>query len=143
MTLAKSINSIRTGAVLYASDYQHIAKFYVDVAGFRVCHSDCFFIHLETRTFQLVVLEADRNTIQQMTQSRSVNKRVSSPIKLVFFVDNISDVRGRVADLGGKLCKLESDSSFGHYKVCDGQDPEGNVFQLREHDQKVHTLHYR
>ena len=58
--------------------------------------------------------------------------REDTPIKLVFGVKDIAYARDRAADLGGALKALEREWDFEGVKVCDGHDPEGNIFQLRQ-----------
>ncbi len=118
--------------MLYVSDYRHIANFYADIAGFEIFHTDSFFIHLETETFQLVILEADKSTIRELNKNIPVPRRDLTPVKLVFFVDNIDEIRDRIIELGGELDSKDVEWVYENHRVCDGQDPEGNVFQLRE-----------
>jgi len=59
-------------------------------------------------------------------------RRTDTPIKLVFFVGSIEAAREQAGALGGALDAPDSQWQFQGGAVCDGYDPEGNVFQLRE-----------
>jgi hypothetical protein len=58
--------------------------------------------------------------------------REDTALKLVFGVENIARARRRAAELGGAVKAAEREWDFEGAKVCDGYDPEGNVFQLRQ-----------
>jgi len=47
-------------------------------------------------------------------------------------VPSIAASRETAAKLGGELNPPEREWEFDQAKVCDGHDPEGNVFQLRQ-----------
>jgi predicted enzyme related to lactoylglutathione lyase len=59
-------------------------------------------------------------------------RREGSPIKLVHFVQSIAAARKQTTELGGHLNSAAREWKFQGVRVCDGHDPEGNVFQLRE-----------
>ena len=65
--------------------------------------------------------------------------REDTPIKLAFGVKDIAHARDRAAELGGAMRALEREWEFEGVKVCDGHDPEGNIFQLRQ-TVEVHGL---
>ena len=60
--------------------------------------------------------------------------REDTPIKLVFVVADIAAARASAAERGGSVNPVEHEWLFEGAKVCDGHDPEGNVFQLRSAD---------
>jgi hypothetical protein len=45
---------------------------------------------------------------------------------------SIADVRASAAGMGGALNEAEKEWRFHGWRVCDGLDPEANVFQVRE-----------
>lgn len=143
------MNLIKAGAVLYANDCQSVADFYTVIAGFEVHHADNSYVHLETASFQLLVLEATQNSEQQPELEPQHNtvtrvlRRESSVIKLVFFVPSISEARDEIAKLGGELNSKNSERLYENYSVCDGVDPEGNIFQLCEFQAKSRILKFR
>ena len=58
--------------------------------------------------------------------------REDTPVKLVFSVEDIAIVRNRAAERGGVIDAVEREWEFEGTKVCDGHDPEGNAFQVRQ-----------
>jgi len=58
--------------------------------------------------------------------------REDTALKLVFSVEDIAHARERAAELGGAVNAMEREWEFEGARVCDGHDPEGNIFQLRQ-----------
>jgi predicted enzyme related to lactoylglutathione lyase len=58
-------------------------------------------------------------------------RREDVPVKLVFAVVDIVAARNSAAERGGAVDPVDREWGFEGFKVCDGHDPEGNVFQLR------------
>jgi predicted enzyme related to lactoylglutathione lyase len=58
--------------------------------------------------------------------------REETPIKLFFPVASISQARAAAPALGGQVGPVEREWEFWCIRACDGYDPEGNVFQLRQ-----------
>ena len=59
-------------------------------------------------------------------------RREDTPIKLVFTAEDIASARSRAAELGGTMNAVDREWELEGAKVCDGCDPEGNVFQIRQ-----------
>ena len=53
------------------------------------------------------------------------------PIKLVLPTGSLALSRARAAALGGAMNGEDREWPWQGDRVCDGHDPEGNVFQLR------------
>jgi predicted enzyme related to lactoylglutathione lyase len=122
----------KAGAVIYAKDFSRVSDFYAGVVGFEVAHSEADHVVLESRAFQLVVLSIPPAITSSIEITRPPLVRTETPIKLVFFVISISASREAAVRLGGQLNPAEREWRFQQATVCDGHDPEGNVFQLRE-----------
>jgi len=60
-------------------------------------------------------------------------RRTETPVELVFEVACIAATRESARLHGGELYPVEREWTFQGYRVCDGQDPEGNVVQFRQH----------
>jgi predicted enzyme related to lactoylglutathione lyase len=122
---------IRAGAVIYAKNYERLASFYGDVAGLDVRETDETSTILESESFQLVILKVPSHIAASIEISEPPTRREDTPIKLVFYVDSISNTRERIMALGGELDANEKEWEFDKHRVCDGHDPEGNIFQIR------------
>jgi predicted enzyme related to lactoylglutathione lyase len=122
---------IRAGAVIYANNYERLSSFYEDVAGLDVRETDETSTILESETFQLVILQVPRHIATSIKIGEPMIRREGTPIKLVFYVGSISNTREKVMALGGELNAKEKEWGFDKHRVCDGHDPEGNIFQIR------------
>jgi predicted enzyme related to lactoylglutathione lyase len=122
---------IRAGAVIYANNYERLSSFYEDVAGLDVRETDETSTILESETFQLVILQVPSHIATSIKIGEPTIRREGTPIKLVFYVGSISNTREKVMALGGELNAKEKEWEFDKHRVCDGNDPEGNIFQIR------------
>jgi predicted enzyme related to lactoylglutathione lyase len=119
-------------AVLYAKDLSRVGNFYANVAGLQVTHEEPGHIVLESDAFQLVVVAIPRKHAASIHITEPPQRRENTAVKLVFPVASIAATR-QVAQLhGGELNAPSREWMFQGSRVCDGQDPEGNVVQFRE-----------
>ena len=56
----------------------------------------------------------------------------SSPTNLAFATADIASVRASAPEYGRAVQPQGREWDFDGARMCDGNDPEGNVFQLRE-----------
>ena len=125
-------DEMTAGAVLYAKDVDRVAAFYVEVAGLRVRKAEPAHVALESPGFDLVVVRIPETLARSITIESPPLRRESTPIKLVFPVAGVAAARAAAARLCGALNPEEREWRYEGGRVCDGHDPEGNVFQLRE-----------
>ena len=126
------MNTHHAGAVIYAKEPKRVAAFYEHVANMRVCHADSHYIELESNSFQLVVLQMPKGIAETVIVESPPVRREDGAIKLVLFIQSIAHARASAVQLGGALNDSEREWQFQGATVCDGYDPEGNVFQLRQ-----------
>ncbi|MEO8741793.1 MAG: VOC family protein [Lysobacteraceae bacterium] len=122
----------KAGAVIYAKRVSDMRAFYAGAIGLDVMHAESDHVVLESPAFQLVVLAIPEPIAASIELASPPEWRTQTPIKLVFFVENIAAVRAVAPGLGGEVNVVEREWKFRQHTVCDGHDPEGNVFQLRE-----------
>jgi predicted enzyme related to lactoylglutathione lyase len=120
------------GAVLYAKDLDRLVEFYCSVAGIEPQAVEKGFAILGSRPSQFVVLRIPKRIADTIDIATPPEPREDTPLKLVFGVEDIAHARVRAAELGGAMNAVEREWEFEGAKVCDGHDPEGNVFQLRQ-----------
>jgi predicted enzyme related to lactoylglutathione lyase len=125
--------SFAAGAVVYAKDATRVAAFYAAVAGLREVQAEPDHVILEASQFQLVVLAVPSRIASSIHISSPPLRRQDTPIKLVFPVQSLPAARAVAQSLGGELNPEEAEWEFQGSRVCDGHDPEGNVFQVRQH----------
>ena len=123
---------VNAGAVLYARDMQRLAAFYSAVAGLSEVQREREFTVLENGASQLTIVAVPERIAAKMEITAPPRRREETPIKLFFAVPRIDALRKMAAQLEGALDPREREWQFGRWRVCDGHDPEGNVFQLRE-----------
>lgn len=121
-----------TGAVLYAKDLHRLVQFYTAVAGLDVQKIERAYVVLGSEPSQLVIVRIPKRIAAAIQITTPPKRRENTPIKLVFAAEDIAIARSRAAELGGTMNAVEREWNFEGAKVCDGCDPEGNVFQIRE-----------
>ena len=89
------------------------------------------FICLGSDTFELTILQAPTEITQSITISSPPHKREDTALKPVFYVERMKKVRELARRTGGSVNPASQAWRFRNHIVCDGFDPEGNVFQLR------------
>jgi predicted enzyme related to lactoylglutathione lyase len=119
------------GAVLYAKDLSRAVEFYSAVADLDVRTIQVGFAVLGTAPSELVIVRIPDHIAGSIDIEAPPVRREDTPIKLVFAVDDLAAARTRAADLGGGVDSAEREWEFEGWAVCDGHDPEGNVFALR------------
>ena len=124
------MHSSLIGAVLYAKDLPRLAEFYRAVVGLQVQTMQEGFAVLGHPPSQLVIVRIPKRIAETITIETPPQRREDTPIKLVFAVPDIVAARKSAAERNGEINPVEREWEFGGAKVCDGHDPEGNVFQL-------------
>lgn len=124
--------SVRPGVVVYAKDVAAVAAFYESVAGLVVAEVAEGHVALVSDALELVVVRIPAELARTIEISRPPRRREETPIKPLLPVASLALARERALNAGGVLNGAESEWRWGGALVCDGHDPEGNVFQLRE-----------
>lgn len=135
-----AMRSAHAGAVLYAKDMRRLAAFYSAVAGLVEVQRERDFTLLENRAAQLTIVAVPERIAAKIEIASPPRRRQETPVKLFFVVASVDAIREVVAELGGALDPREREWKFRSWRVCDGHDPEGNVFQLRESPDDVSEL---
>ncbi|MBV9562418.1 MAG: hypothetical protein JOY90_18540 [Bradyrhizobium sp.] len=120
------------GAVLYAKDLGRLVQFYFTVIGVKPPTIEKGFVVLGLKPSQFVILSIPKRIAESIDIATPPELREDTPIKLAFAVEDIARARDRAAGLGGAINTAKREWEFEGAKVCDGHDPEGNVFQVRQ-----------
>jgi len=115
---------------LYAKNLALVQAFYAVVAGLGVQHAENNHVVLESPGFLLTVVEISERIASTIEITNPPRRRIETPIKLVFPVASLEATRALAASHGGELNAPEREWEFLGRRVCDGQDPEGNVVQF-------------
>ena len=120
------------GQVIYAKNPEVIAHFYMALLGATESERGDDFIVLEKNEIELVVLQIPWEIAQTIDIESPPAPRESNPLKPVFFVDEtIQTIRSRITRNKGGIKNDKDVWEFRGNLVCDGWDPEGNIFQIR------------
>jgi predicted enzyme related to lactoylglutathione lyase len=122
----------RAAAVVYAKNLKGIAEFYEKVASLSLKRAADDHIVMVSESFQLVVVQIPAHLAETIDIEEPPVRRTRNPIKLVFFVADIAAARVVANAESGALNAPDDEWLFEGNRVCDGHDPEGNVFQLRQ-----------
>jgi catechol 2,3-dioxygenase-like lactoylglutathione lyase family enzyme len=119
--------SIRLGtAVLFAKDIQRMADFYHEGLGLPVVAAPMApgWIEFDAGAVRLALHAIPPRDARKIEITNPPRAREETPIKLLFEVDDMNEVRRRLVSYGATMFEQKSSG------VCDGLDPEGNVFSL-------------
>ncbi|HEY1398396.1 VOC family protein [Roseateles sp.] len=126
------MNEPKSGAVLFAKQLERLAGFYAQVLSMPVAHKASDHVVLETASFELVIHAIPESIAAAIRIADPPEVREETPIKLMFPVASIDEVRARAVSLGGRVWSREKEWEAAGIRICDGVDPEGNVFQVRQ-----------
>ena len=118
--------------VIFAKSVPTLAKFYQGVAQRAMVHQDNDHIVLDQEGFQLVVHGIPKAISAQIHIAEPPQVREDTPIKVCLPVAGIEHARTTATELGGKVGPKSKEWEARGFRACDGYDPEGNVFQVRE-----------
>ena len=119
-------------AVVFAKDVPRLAAFYAQVVGMQEVASDAHHVVLGAEGFQLVVHGIPAAIARQIEISSPPELREETALKICLPVESISAARAHATALGGGVKAPRAEWTARGFRACDGHDPEGNVFQVRE-----------
>ena len=122
----------KPSAVIFAKSPTTLAHFYAQVAQMVEIHRDEGHIVLEAGGFELVLHALPEQIAAEIHITMPPQIREDTPIKLCWPVDSLALARRTAASLGGQMGAETQQWQARGFRACDGYDPEGNVFQLRE-----------
>jgi len=118
-----------TRVILYVRDVSRLRAFYETHFGFRVTEE----IDGEWAVLLAGQMELALHLVGRSYRSTPVGTGQSNA-KLVFTVDSgLPGLRNKLEQAGVPVGEIKRYPGFA-YSLCDGRDPEGNVFQLCELD---------
>jgi Predicted ring-cleavage extradiol dioxygenase len=101
--------------IIFALDLPKLAAFYGDVLGLALVHSEKGWREFDAGSCRLALHE-------------SRTKAAGRPPKIVFTAGDVAAVRQALLQRGAP--KMGLVKSTAHFDMCDGEDPEGNPFQI-------------
>ena len=118
------------GLFVYASDMERIAGFYQAVLGMIRLHATEELVVLESQHVQLLVHAIPAPIAATITISTPPELREQTALKFFFTVPSIEGARTTARSLGGDVHNQQWQGPG--FLVCNANDPEGNIFQVRE-----------
>ncbi len=119
------------GAVIYAKNLTRLSHFYEQIMQCGISHTDDTHSILAMAHFQLVIHAIPSHIADNIDIKDPPKRREDTAIKLILPVTDIGQARETASRLGGQIDVPEREWEFQHCRICDGHDPEGNVFQVR------------
>ncbi len=118
-----------TRLILYVRDVARLKSFYQTHFGFRVIEE----IDNEWAVLMAGQVELALHLVGQPFRNVPLVSEQSNA-KVVFSVDSgLTELRSKLERAGVPVGEIKRYGGFA-YSLCDGRDPEGNVFQLSEPD---------
>ena len=103
--------------ILFVQDLATVAAFYREVIGLPV----------KGTQDQPGWLELDAGACTLALHSGGAPNQARRAPKIVFAASDVEAVRAELIKRGARLGPVKA---FGQIQLCDGQDPEGNLFQI-------------
>jgi predicted enzyme related to lactoylglutathione lyase len=122
----------KPSAVIFAKEVVALARFYREVAEMSEVHKDKDHIVLDEAGFQIVIHGIPKRSTETIEITTPPEVREETPIKICLPVSSSEGSRTKAAELGGRIGAKNKEWSARGFRACDGHDPEGNVFQVRE-----------
>lgn len=121
------MGKVTAGAVIFVGNVERVAGFYRSVAAMAVVAGDESHQVLEIEGFQLVI----HRIPGEVESEQPAVSREDSYIKICLPVANLDEARASAAENGGVVKGKDFEWEARGFRACDGNDPEGNIIQLR------------
>lgn len=114
--------------ILYVKDTQLLKKFYVENFNLKVLQEDEIWVLLSAGNANIGFHKIGQKYLQQIEP----NYRFDNNIKIVFEIDgDLEAIRKEFIEKNIEMRELRTFENYSYW-LCDGTDPEGNVFQLKK-----------
>ncbi len=122
----------KPSVVLFVVNVPRMTEFYRTVAAMELVHAQADHAILEIAGFQLVIHALRGEPDVKLGPTGQVPVREDSYVKMCLPVQSISAARASASKLGGALRPPDKEWEARGFRACDGHDPEGNVWQVRQ-----------
>lgn len=120
----------QAGLFIYAKNLQRLAHFYQTLLSMQVLHQAPELTVLQSPSLQLVVHAWPQEIAASIQISEPPEPRKNSALKFFASVPSLAAAREQAAALGGAV--WEQTYQGPGFQVCNANDLEGNIFQVRE-----------
>lgn len=118
------------GVLIYAKDFQALARFYEQVLDMQRLHEDEHIIVLESAALQMLIHALPAEIAARVQVGKPPQRRADVALKFFVTVPAIAEAASVAQALGGQV--FDERWQGPGFAVCNAMDSEGNVFQLRE-----------
>jgi len=125
------MNEPTSGILIFAKDHRSLAEFYSRLLGAEETDNKEGYITLFHGGVELIIHALHKAIADSISINEPPEQRSDIAIKPIFFVESIEQCRSIVSGTKARLNDKDLEFRFYDYVVCDGTDPEGNVFQIR------------
>lgn len=119
-----------TSIVLWVEDLEKVRVFYEKLLEVIPSEISDTFVALGSSANEILLHLIPENYREGITATPILREEVA--IKPIFEVSSIASSRSAIAETNGKVYATDREQTFQTAVYCDGYDPEGNVFQLRQ-----------
>ncbi len=124
------VDPAAAGLFIYARDLERLRAFYQALLGLGEIHVREDVAVLELPGLQLVIHAIPRHIADSFEISSPPERREEAALKFFFTVPALDEAAVIAAAHGGEV--LDGRWDGRGFRACNGVDPEGNIFQLRE-----------
>ncbi len=113
--------------ILYVKNTELLKNFYVENFNLKVTEEDSIWVLMSAGNANIGLHKIGNEYLEKITKGHQCD----SNTKLVFEID--TDIEMARNELVSKNIQMREIKTFENYNfwLCDGTDPEGNVFQLK------------
>ena len=126
------MSALLPGAVIFAKNVDKIAEFYRELFALSEKIHDAGKVVLESDHFSVVVHGIPEEISEKIAISVPPELRENTSIKLYLPVISIAEARQKASKFGGGIKPENKEWQAANFIACDGFDPEGNIFQVRQ-----------
>lgn len=122
------MNTTFDSIILYVKNVEILKNFYVENFSLKVIEEDPEWVLLNAGAIHIGLHKIGDQYLDTIEEDYQFDNNT----KLVFQID--TDIVSARHDLVSKNIQMREIKTFDHYDfwLCDGTDPEGNVFQLKK-----------
>lgn len=116
--------------IIFAKDMEKMASFYGSVLGLpcvETVDDSAEFVSFDAGAIDLALHGIPEKYARSLQISDPPVAREGTPIKVAFGVESVNETRRELESRGATMGPVRE---FGALQLCDGTDPEGNIFQL-------------
>ena len=115
--------------IVFAKDMVKMRAFYADALGLKLVDDSQAdeWVRFDAGGAWFAVHALPAAAAKKIAITDPPRRRADTAIKYTFHVVDVEATRTRLLDQGGHMFDLKH---FGDRTLCDGMDPEGNVFQI-------------